>query len=150
MLVGSWYSGEEVELRRQLTDWIERVRSTGSEVYDGQKRENLRALIAPHAGYDYSGPTAAYAYAAIDPTRYKRVFVLVLSTILPPFRRCVYLVVRCLEGGGILTVISASLVSLRWVFDFFPRFFLFCFGKPFLYGMRVCAFSFRVPRIITT
>lgn len=34
------------------------------------------AIIAPHAGYSYSGRTAAYAYAAVDPSRFSRVFVL--------------------------------------------------------------------------
>ena len=33
-------------------------------------------VIAPHAGFSYSGPTAAYAYRHIDPTRVKRVFIL--------------------------------------------------------------------------
>lgn len=33
-------------------------------------------VIAPHAGYSYSGPTAAYAYRHIDPNRVKRVFIL--------------------------------------------------------------------------
>jgi len=33
-------------------------------------------VIAPHAGYSYSGPTAAYAYRHIDPDRVKRVFIL--------------------------------------------------------------------------
>ena len=35
-----------------------------------------RALIAPHAGYRYSGPAAAWAYASIDPSVVKRVFLL--------------------------------------------------------------------------
>lgn len=36
----------------------------------------LRAIIAPHAGYSYSGRIAAYAYAAIDASRIQRVFVM--------------------------------------------------------------------------
>lgn len=35
-----------------------------------------RAIIAPHAGYAYSGPTMAYAYAHLDPTTLRRIFVL--------------------------------------------------------------------------
>lgn len=35
-----------------------------------------KAIIAPHAGYAYSGPTAAWAYKTIDTTRIKRVFIL--------------------------------------------------------------------------
>ena len=29
----------------------------------------LKALIGPHAGYSYSGPTAAHGYANIDPSQ---------------------------------------------------------------------------------
>lgn len=36
----------------------------------------MRAVIAPHAGYSYSGPTAAFAYARIVPEGIRRVFVL--------------------------------------------------------------------------
>jgi len=36
----------------------------------------LKGIIAPHAGFYYSGPTAAYAYINIDPSKYKRVFLL--------------------------------------------------------------------------
>jgi len=35
-----------------------------------------KAIIAPHAGYSYSGPTAAWAYRCIDTTGIKRVFIL--------------------------------------------------------------------------
>ncbi len=35
-----------------------------------------KALIAPHAGYIYSGPTAAHAYATLDAARIKRVVLL--------------------------------------------------------------------------
>ena len=38
---------------------------------------NVAALIAPHAGYYFSGNVAAAAYSAIDPSRrYKRVFII--------------------------------------------------------------------------
>jgi predicted class III extradiol MEMO1 family dioxygenase len=37
----------------------------------------LKAVIVPHAGYSYSGATAAHSYARIDPSLYDRVFVLV-------------------------------------------------------------------------
>jgi len=35
-----------------------------------------KAVIAPHAGYSYSGPAAAWAYKSINTTGIKRVFVL--------------------------------------------------------------------------
>jgi hypothetical protein len=40
------------------------------------KMEGIRALICPHAGYEYSGPVAAYGYKAIDGGSYKTVILL--------------------------------------------------------------------------
>lgn len=36
----------------------------------------LRAIIGPHAGFYYSGPTAAWAYINIDPSLFNRVILL--------------------------------------------------------------------------
>ncbi len=36
----------------------------------------MRAVIVPHAGHVYSGPTAGYAYASLDPARVDRVVLL--------------------------------------------------------------------------
>ncbi|KAL6985229.1 hypothetical protein U1Q18_018607, partial [Sarracenia purpurea var. burkii] len=40
------------------------------------KSPDVRGVIAPHAGYSYSGRAAAYAFANIDPTSITRVFLL--------------------------------------------------------------------------
>src|SRR5690606_29472957 len=45
----------------------------------------LRALVAPHAGLVYSGPVAAFAYAAARATAY-RTLVLVGPSHFVPFR----------------------------------------------------------------
>jgi len=55
-------------LESQLTEWLSAV---GDAEYSG-----ARAIIAPHAGYSYSGPTAAYAYKQINPTTIRRIFLL--------------------------------------------------------------------------
>jgi hypothetical protein len=39
----------------------------------------LLAIVAPHAGYEYSGPVAAHAYAALKGRRYDRVVVIAPS-----------------------------------------------------------------------
>ena len=39
-------------------------------------RPLLKAVIGPHAGFDYSGATAAWAYKNIDATLYNRVVLL--------------------------------------------------------------------------
>ena len=36
----------------------------------------LKALIAPHAGLEFSGQIQASGYVNIDPTRYRTIFVL--------------------------------------------------------------------------
>eukprot|EP00052_Salpingoeca_macrocollata_P001572 m.26302 g.26302 ORF g.26302 m.26302 type:complete len:291 (-) comp11492_c0_seq1:20-892(-) len=65
---GSWYTSHGAELQKQLQDWLA---AAGEPVHAPAK-----AIIAPHAGYSYSGPCAAHAYRQIDPTNVKRVFIL--------------------------------------------------------------------------
>jgi MEMO1 family protein len=58
---GRFYSSDPVELRRSITDLLAQVPpATGPAP---------KALIAPHAGYLYSGPIAASAYAQLLPAR---------------------------------------------------------------------------------
>ena len=53
---------------RELDDYLNNV----SE----QKLDNIIALISPHAGYRYSGQTAAYGYKEVEGKQYDRVIVL--------------------------------------------------------------------------
>lgn len=64
---GSWYSSRRADLSAQLQSWMDQA-----DVSCG----GARAIIAPHAGYSYSGPTAAWAYRHINPEGVRRVFVL--------------------------------------------------------------------------
>lgn len=73
---GSWYDSNPEKLRRCLTTWLRdagRVDSASSAAAAGN---TIHAVIAPHAGFAYSGSTAAYAYSAINPSRFSRVIVL--------------------------------------------------------------------------
>jgi len=59
VIAGSWYPGQPDVLRRTLEGYLA----------DAEKVElegELRALISPHAGYAYSGPTAAHAYKQLE------------------------------------------------------------------------------------
>eukprot|EP00889_Picochlorum_renovo_P004663 jgi/Picre1/31693/NNA_007044.t1 len=67
---GSWYSNKGDELRRQIQSWMDDVDALSSE--EGGR---VKAIIAPHAGYAYSGPTMAYAYKHIKPETIKRIFL---------------------------------------------------------------------------
>ncbi|KAH6917340.1 MEMO1 family [Coprinopsis sp. MPI-PUGE-AT-0042] len=69
---GSWYTADGKELDGQLTQWLGKV-SPEAETFP---IAGCKAVIAPHAGYSYSGPAAAWAYKSIDTTGIKRVFVL--------------------------------------------------------------------------
>ncbi|KAL7022424.1 hypothetical protein ACKWTF_012239 [Chironomus riparius] len=55
------------ELNNQLDHWLNKA-----ELSYGP----ARGIIAPHAGYTYSGETAAWAYRQISPATVKRIFIL--------------------------------------------------------------------------
>ena len=67
---GSWYSEDEKQLDKELSGYIDKAKK---ELPSGCK---LKGVIGPHAGFYYSGPTAAWAYINIDPTQYQRVILL--------------------------------------------------------------------------
>lgn len=66
---GSWYTDNGPQLAKQLDTWLSKPPSelplTGA-----------RVVIAPHAGYAYSGPAAGYAYKALDLSQARRIFIL--------------------------------------------------------------------------
>jgi len=60
-VAGSFYPADAATLRRAVEGYL-----AGAEAPEGPPP---RAIIAPHAGYVYSGPIAARAYAALAPWR---------------------------------------------------------------------------------
>ncbi|TGZ74587.1 hypothetical protein CRM22_000854 [Opisthorchis felineus] len=76
---GSWYSRDNKKLNAQLSEWLSRASTD---------RRHSRAIISPHAGYDYSGPTAAFAYNQICPDNVKRFFILGPSHYLGMSGKC--------------------------------------------------------------
>ncbi|XP_071523570.1 protein MEMO1 [Panulirus ornatus] len=64
---GSWYTDSATDLARQLEGWLGQA-----DLSHGP----ARAIIAPHAGYQYSGSVGAYAYRQVSPVVVKRVFIL--------------------------------------------------------------------------
>lgn len=69
----------------QLDQWLDAVKtpvecigpdSASSPPVDDLPVPGARVIIAPHAGYSYSGPAAAYAYRSWDVSKAKRVFLL--------------------------------------------------------------------------
>jgi len=64
---GSWYTDDGRALNKQLGGWLDEV---------GSVPGTAKGIIVPHAGYRYSGPSAAYGYKTINPDTTKRIFVL--------------------------------------------------------------------------
>lgn len=72
---GSWYSASSSALAAQLDQWLSQV----PQDIPGIGKipvQGARAVIAPHAGYAYSGPCAAWAYKCLDLRKAKRIFIL--------------------------------------------------------------------------
>jgi AmmeMemoRadiSam system protein B len=61
-VAGTFYPGESRELAQSLAQMLDNAAGTGA-------RAAPKALIAPHAGYIYSGPVAASVYALLVPAR---------------------------------------------------------------------------------
>ncbi|CAG8587760.1 6028_t:CDS:2 [Diversispora eburnea] len=70
---GSWYNDQGSYLNKELEQWLGNVPATTE---DPIPVPGARAIIAPHAGYTYSGQAAAFAYKCIDQDFVKRVFIL--------------------------------------------------------------------------
>lgn len=68
-VAGYFYPKDETLLRNTINDFF-------AEVYDENKYGHIYGIIAPHAGYTYSGLTASYAYKLIHGKKYDTVVVL--------------------------------------------------------------------------
>jgi AmmeMemoRadiSam system protein B len=60
-VAGSFYPADPAELEQMVRGYLSQVETSGEGA--------PKALIAPHAGYVYSGPVAASAYARLAPAR---------------------------------------------------------------------------------
>lgn len=68
VIAGTWYPGNARQLRAMIDEFLSNV--------PPQKLEgDLVGLIAPHAGYIYSGQVAAYAYAPLRGKAFSRVVI---------------------------------------------------------------------------
>lgn len=63
-VAGMFYPGQALALRQSLDDCFARARPEPSGLPPGLRP---KALVAPHAGYIYSGPIAASAYTLLEP-----------------------------------------------------------------------------------
>ncbi len=73
MVAGSFYPADPAELTRTIDGLIAAVKPPAIK--------EVAAIVAPHAGYIYSGPVAAHAYALVKGRKYERVVVISPSHI---------------------------------------------------------------------
>ncbi|MDR1186871.1 MAG: AmmeMemoRadiSam system protein B [Bifidobacteriaceae bacterium] len=64
-VAGLFYPARPDELSAQVTSLLEEARQ-GLEEATPTDQGPVKALVAPHAGYIYSGPTAAVGYTSLD------------------------------------------------------------------------------------
>ncbi|KAI8642655.1 MEMO1 family [Parasitella parasitica] len=70
---GSWYTSDEARLNGELEFYLRKAKEKSQQELP---IKGVRAIIGPHAGLKYSGPTAGFAYKAIDTSDIKRIFLL--------------------------------------------------------------------------
>jgi len=75
-VAGGFYSADP----KELSDSIDNLKQSTGPVATDRKVE---IAIAPHAGYPYSGPVAAYTYKAIARNHYKTIVILGPSHFYP-------------------------------------------------------------------
>ena len=70
VIAGSWYPADPSVLRRDISGYFSRVPDIHLE------KDHIIGLIAPHAGYMYSGQVAAYAYKLVCGKKYDTVILI--------------------------------------------------------------------------
>ncbi len=90
VIAGSWYPGDAARLTKDIKGYLGRVPKP-------KIKGELVALIAPHAGYMYSGQVAAYSYKLLEAKSYEVV------VIVAPTHRAYFSGVSVYPQGGYRT-----------------------------------------------
>lgn len=72
VIAGTWYPGNPDKLRKAILEYLAKASATSLS-------GRLVGLVAPHAGYMYSGPVAAYAYKLLEGKPVKKVLIMAPS-----------------------------------------------------------------------
>ncbi|MCX7044600.1 MAG: AmmeMemoRadiSam system protein B [Candidatus Sumerlaeota bacterium] len=70
-IAGAWYPADRAQLGAMLDGFLAQA-----DIPSSLPAQKAIAFIVPHAGYAYSGPTAAYAYKTVALRKPKRVIVI--------------------------------------------------------------------------
>jgi MEMO1 family protein len=93
-VAGAFYPADPAELTAMMDQMLARVTLPN---IDGK----IVAVVAPHAGYEYSGPVAAYTYAALKGCKFKRVVV------IAPSHYVAFDFTSVFDGDGYVTPLGA-------------------------------------------
>jgi len=104
VIAGTWYPGKPAILRRDIENYFAAVR-------DSEIVAQIVGLIAPHAGYMYSGQVAAYAYKLICGKKYDVVIV------IGPSHRIAFRGVSIFSRGGYETPLGVVPVDEKLADD---------------------------------
>ena len=74
ILAGSWYPRDKNALIALLEDYFQDVKKDNS--VSSHIKKNATKIIAPHAGYIYSGKCAAYAYHVLKTDEINKIIIL--------------------------------------------------------------------------
>ncbi len=66
---GVFYPGDKAELARKVDDFLANAKKPDI-------KGKILALIAPHAGYDYSGQVAAYSFKQLEGADFKKIIII--------------------------------------------------------------------------
>lgn len=75
---GTWYKSDPKALAQEIDAYLERARKDGNCNLTDPIKNSLAAVISPHAGFMYSGQTAAYSFCRVESNKneIKRVLLL--------------------------------------------------------------------------
>ena len=86
-VAGQFYAGQKEELIEQIKgcfcseygpeEDLELIRAAERESGKSEKKKHIEALIVPHAGYAFSGPCAAHAYAKLAKAKTPKTIILI-------------------------------------------------------------------------
>lgn len=72
---GSFYEKDEFKLDKQITECFEGKNGPGA-LPMLKRNKKIQAIIAPHAGYQYSGPAAAWTYKEIAEAEFAELYII--------------------------------------------------------------------------
>jgi AmmeMemoRadiSam system protein B/AmmeMemoRadiSam system protein A len=108
-VAGSFYPSDPAELKKMISGFL-------ANAVPNHEAGPVRAILAPHAGYVFSGGVAASAYNQLDPDHeYKRVFILGSSHRFSFSYAAVY------DGGNYITPLGRATVDTELAGELMTR-----------------------------